>query len=77
MLTMTLMYMIAPVVLFLVNLGASNNKKETAFQVGITLVAFAVVTYLVVYFTLPSRNVINILMDYFLKVIYCSVQQSY
>lgn len=62
MLTMTLMYMIAPVVLFLVNLGASNNKKETAFQAGITLVAFAVVTYLVVYFTLPSRNVINILM---------------
>lgn len=62
MLTMTLMYMIAPVVLFLVNLGASNNKKETAFQAGITLVAFAVITYLVVYFTLPSRNVINILV---------------
>lgn len=62
MLTMTLMYMIAPVVLFLVNLGASNNKKETAFQAGITLVAFAVVTYLVVYFTLPSRNIINIFL---------------
>lgn len=61
MLVMTLLYMIAPIFMYLVQLIFASNKKQTAITGGVALAFFIAVTYCLVYFGLPSRNMLNIL----------------
>ncbi len=63
MLVMTLIYMIAPIILCLANIFLM--KKTSHWYVGnlTLLVIFGVLTYLRVYFLLPSRNLLNIIIS--------------
>lgn len=62
MLAMTLIYMIAPIILCLVNILLLKTSHWYVCNLTL-LVAFGVLTYLRVYFLLPSRNLLSIIIS--------------
>lgn len=60
MLIMTVIYMIAPIILCLFNIMMLRGKPHWYLSNLVLLLIFAVLTYLRVYFTLPSRNLLSI-----------------
>lgn len=63
MLTMTLIYMAAPIALFLANVVVGHKNKHFLKINAVMIIAFAIWTYLRVYFGLPSRNLLSILIS--------------
>lgn len=63
MLAMTLVYMLGPIILFLVNVICEHKHNSWLIANGILLALFAVFTFARVYLGLPSRNLLSILMS--------------
>ncbi|MCC4459628.1 hypothetical protein [Limosilactobacillus reuteri] len=61
--TMMLVYMIAPMILFLVNIIYGRRNNSWLILNGLLLLLFAGVTFLRVYINLPSRNLLSILIS--------------
>lgn len=61
--TMMLVYMIAPMILFLINIIYGRKNNSWLKLNGFLLLLFAGVTFLRVYINLPSRNLLSILIS--------------
>ena len=61
--TMMLVYMTAPMILFLVNIIIGRKNNAWLLLNGVLLLLFAGWTFLRVYFGLPSRNLLSILIS--------------
>ena len=61
--TMMLVYMAAPIILFLINIIYGHKHNDWLIVNGALLAIFAALTFLRVYFCLPSRNLLSILIS--------------
>ena len=60
---MTLVYILGPIILFLVNVIYEHKHKKWLIANGVLLALFAIFTFTRVYFRLPSRNLLSILIS--------------